>query len=761
MTLTEGLALTQAILTRYILTLCMILGIIGSLFNLIVFRQKKFQSNSCSVYFMATSIFNLLVIICGITPEVLKYYINYDLASHSSTFCKTKSYLVHSLLMMSRSSVALACIDRFALCSRTVRIRSLNQRRIATSLVVIICIVWIIVPIHILVYVDIQMPRQHCSGSGIYLFIYSIYAVIVTGTPLIIMIIFSFFVIRSLRLTTTRIRLSRVNSNSNNKRQLRMQKRDIQLITILISEVIVYYLSTIWYPIYSIYMTITADIAKTTNRFAIEGFIRYLSLSFFIFLNSCSLFYVNLLASKAFRAECKRLVVRWWKLDQNIITTTGMSENTGQQFIRMQKFQTAQRLHFIIDLQKKILLFGMASKETRTKSSELSQPQSHRLDRQTSQGSNTNQLNLPWKDNFDLIKYLQQNQETLKQNYGYGQSKKLRCPQYYFINENKSILIILQGDITRTKVDAIVNAANEHMTGGGGVDGVIHRAAGSELYEACVAHKKVRDSVRLPTGHSRILLSYNMSSTTSYIINTAGPIYDRYRAQECASELTSCYKTALALANLYDLQSIGFTAISCGIFGYPSKNGADVALRTVDKEAGVVPVIVFVLWDDHIYDAWVDKAKELKFTLFDIINPMPESSSLPSNDQPKSPTTFNPKVIDASTEDEVAIASKDDIEADLKRLPSVPNDLPDTQPADSMELDDNGTKDNSLLHTQQSLNMKNASLEEKETTNDKPHDEQTKSNDDTNQPTGCKGVDKSNAEIENNENDSKKPELQN
>ncbi|CAF2042509.1 unnamed protein product [Rotaria magnacalcarata] len=442
---------------------------------------------------------------------------------------------------------------------------------------------------------------------------------------------------------------------------------------------------------------------------------------------------------------------------------------------------------FAYRFEKKIL-FEMASKENRNKSSELSQPQSHRWilfklfryfltyifrviftgessptpNRQTSQESNANQLELPWQENFDLGKYLQQNKESLKQNYGYGQSKKLRCPRYYFINENKSILIILQGDITRTKVDAIVNAANEHMTGGGGVDGVIHRAAGSELYEACVAHKKIRDGVRLPTGHSRILLSYKMSSTTSYIINTAGPIYDRYRAQECANELASCYKTALGLANLYDLESIGFTAISCGIFGYPSKNGADVALRTVDKEAGVVPVIVFVLWDDHIYDAWVDKAEELKFPLFNIEKLMPESSLLSSNDQPKSPTTFNPKVIDASTENEVAITTKDDIEAELKRLPSVPNDLPDTQPAESMELDDSLTKDNHSLHTQQSLNMANASLEEKETTADKPHhDEQTKSNDDTNQPTGCKDVDKSSVAIENNENDSKIPELQN
>jgi O-acetyl-ADP-ribose deacetylase (regulator of RNase III) len=108
------------------------------------------------------------------------------------------------------------------------------------------------------------------------------------------------------------------------------------------------------------------------------------------------------------------------------------------------------------------------------------------------------------------------------------------------------------------------------MTGGSGVDGIIHHAAGNELYDACKAHKQISRGVRLPTGHSRILLSYNMSPMPYYIINTAGPMYSSYKAKQCAEELSSCYQTSLALANLYDLESIGFTAISCGIFGYVS-----------------------------------------------------------------------------------------------------------------------------------------------------------------------------------------------
>ena len=108
------------------------------------------------------------------------------------------------------------------------------------------------------------------------------------------------------------------------------------------------------------------------------------------------------------------------------------------------------------------------------------------------------------------------------------------------------------------------------MLDGGGEDGVIHRAAGGELRKAWKAHKEVSPDVRLPTGRSRILLSYNLSKTTYYIINTAGPRYDDHQREQCKEHLISCYKTSLALANLYHLETIGFPAISCDIFGYVS-----------------------------------------------------------------------------------------------------------------------------------------------------------------------------------------------
>ncbi|CAF0837248.1 unnamed protein product [Adineta ricciae] len=192
-----------------------------------------------------------------------------------------------------------------------------------------------------------------------------------------------------------------------------------------------------------------------------------------------------------------------------------------------------------------------------------------------------------------------------------------RPKRTYVLSNNKTHLVIHQGDILKTRVDAIVNAANECMLGGGGVDGVIHDAAGDELLRACRAHKEIYPDVRLPTGRSRILLSYKMSKTTHYIINTAGPRYSDFSPDQNRQHLESCYETSLALANLYDLETIAYTAISCGIFGYPLDEGAEIALRTVDQKAGLMSKITFVLLDDGIYDAWVKKAKHLGFTSLD------------------------------------------------------------------------------------------------------------------------------------------------
>ena len=137
---------------------------------------------------------------------------------------------------------------------------------------------------------------------------------------------------------------------------------------------------------------------------------------------------------------------------------------------------------------------------------------------------------------------------------------------------------VVRGDITRLDLDAIVNAANERMLGGGGVDGAIHRAAGPELLAACRQVPEVRPGVRCPTGEARLTPGFRLPAR--HVIHTAGPVW-RGGAHGEPELLASCYRRSLELAHANGLHSIAFPAISCGIYGYPIDDAATIAVREV------------------------------------------------------------------------------------------------------------------------------------------------------------------------------------
>ena len=139
-------------------------------------------------------------------------------------------------------------------------------------------------------------------------------------------------------------------------------------------------------------------------------------------------------------------------------------------------------------------------------------------------------------------------------------------------------LQIVQGDITTIAVDAIVNAANQRMLGGGGVDGAIHRAAGRELYDACLAVPEVRPGVRCPTGEARITPGFRLPA--KFVIHTVGPVYRDGRHGE-PELLAACYRNSLALAAENACHSIAFPCISTGVYGYPIEEAAKIAIREV------------------------------------------------------------------------------------------------------------------------------------------------------------------------------------
>jgi O-acetyl-ADP-ribose deacetylase (regulator of RNase III) len=169
-------------------------------------------------------------------------------------------------------------------------------------------------------------------------------------------------------------------------------------------------------------------------------------------------------------------------------------------------------------------------------------------------------------------------------------------------------LTIQRGDITQLSVDAIVNAANEWMLGGGGVDGAIHAAAGPRLLDACRAVPEVRPGVRCPTGEARITLGFDLLAR--YVIHTVGPVWQGGNAGE-EELLASCYRASLELAEQHSVESIAFPAISCGVYRFPVRRAAAIAVREIRgyvRLSKSISSVVLVAYDTAMLDVLQDAA---------------------------------------------------------------------------------------------------------------------------------------------------------
>jgi len=174
---------------------------------------------------------------------------------------------------------------------------------------------------------------------------------------------------------------------------------------------------------------------------------------------------------------------------------------------------------------------------------------------------------------------------------------------------NKTKLSLLQGDITRQSTDAIVNAANSGLMGGGGVDGAIHRAGGPAILEEC---KQIVSRIgRLPTGESVITTGGNLKAR--HVIHTVGPVWHGGHSGE-PELLASAYRQSLRVAMERGLKSVSFPSISTGAFRYPAKLAATVALETVIAflhQEESLEEVVFVLFDDATYQTYAQALEGL------------------------------------------------------------------------------------------------------------------------------------------------------
>ncbi|CAL9583690.1 O-acetyl-ADP-ribose deacetylase [Streptomyces sp. enrichment culture] len=161
-------------------------------------------------------------------------------------------------------------------------------------------------------------------------------------------------------------------------------------------------------------------------------------------------------------------------------------------------------------------------------------------------------------------------------------------------------ITLVRGDITTEHADAVVNAANSSLLGGGGVDGAIHRRGGPEILEACRALRASHYGKGLPTGKAVATTAGRLPAR--WVIHTVGPVWSR--EEDRSALLASCYRESLRVADELGARTVAFPAISTGIYGWPMDDGARIALTTVRETPSSVEEARFVLFDERAYEAF-------------------------------------------------------------------------------------------------------------------------------------------------------------
>ncbi|CAF1527606.1 unnamed protein product [Adineta ricciae] len=304
--LVSTFAFAQTILIQYVETTLFVFGTIGSILNILLFSQQKFRSNSCSIYFLASSIATLILLFPGVIPQIYALT-NTPNPIFNQGFCRARGYLTQMSAMLCRWLLTIACIDRCLLTSTNPRLRHLATVPIARKIVLLLFMMWLLIPIHILIFTDVRRIgyiscMMSTNASAIY---HTVYTILVGGIlPPLIMVICTKVLWKSLQAKRQRQELTQI-------RQKKREVRDAQILAMLVLQVFIFILFTLPYMMFNLYLAFTRSVMnKSADRLAIEAFLQLFT-EITVFVHPSVTFYSNTLVSQTFRNE---LFILIWKI---------------------------------------------------------------------------------------------------------------------------------------------------------------------------------------------------------------------------------------------------------------------------------------------------------------------------------------------------------------------------------------------------------------------------------------------------------------
>ncbi|UJR17434.1 hypothetical protein I4U23_004329 [Adineta vaga] len=308
MSFAASLSIVQQYMTRYGMTTYVILGSIGSFFNILMFSQTQYRRTPCALYILAMSISG----IWGLNVSAVPVIWGLDYPSpflYNQVSCGMFFYFRHSLNQMLRTFFVLVCIDRYACCSDRARIRAFSQYKVAIRLIPAVWLFWFLVCIFPTAIRTLS--NGVCDAKpGVYDIIYTVYIISTTGIlPLLGMVITGILMFTSLRKMRRRV----VPATSSETGTAILRKRDRDMMKMLFIELVICMCTLSPNTITHIYKTATTHVVRTKERQQIESFFYFLSRLFLLYMANTFSFWVYISTSQTYRMELKNLFIKWYR----------------------------------------------------------------------------------------------------------------------------------------------------------------------------------------------------------------------------------------------------------------------------------------------------------------------------------------------------------------------------------------------------------------------------------------------------------------